>query len=45
MSQEALIFFTGIFVSAGAALLGIFVVLRKMALVSVALSHVALPGL
>lgn len=45
MSSEALIFLTGLSVAIGAALLGIFVIFRRMALVVDSLSHVALPGL
>jgi len=45
MSAISTIYLTGIFIAVGAALLGVFVVLRRMALVSDALSHVALPGL
>jgi len=39
------IFITSIFVAASAGLLGSFVILKRMALVGDALSHVALPGI
>lgn len=39
------IFFAGLLVSALASLLGVFVILRRFALVGDAMSHVALPGL
>ncbi len=45
MPAEATIFLTGLSVAVGAALLGIFVIFRRMALVVDSLSHVALPGL
>ncbi|MDD5547658.1 MAG: metal ABC transporter permease [Candidatus Pacebacteria bacterium] len=38
-------FIVGIFISAAASLLGVFAILKRMALVGDALSHVALPGL
>jgi zinc transport system permease protein len=39
------VFIVGIVIGASAALLGVFVILRRMALISDALSHVALPGM
>lgn len=39
------VFFVGVIVALSASLLGVFVVGRRMALISDALSHVALPGL
>ncbi|MDI6717762.1 MAG: metal ABC transporter permease [Patescibacteria group bacterium] len=44
-AQTLQLFITAIFVSISASLLGSFVILKKMALVGDALSHVALPGI
>lgn len=43
MPDAFLIYLTGVSIAIGASLLGVFVILRRMALVSDALSHVALP--
>jgi len=45
ISNLPLILFSGIFVAAASGLVGSFLALRKMTLLSDALSHVALPGL